>query len=1769
MWRSKHTGFAQSILYKVLFFSLLLCGGGKELCAQFYPIHATVQWPSPQSPHLVDYYSGSRDRLIITLHNRDLQQPLLLARLRLQIKSNGFLAQTREELSYPMLELMAGIPTRLTATDLMPYLRPENLTINGRLRNGQFPTGFTEISVQVVDYYSKQVLSSWHTARAYLDSKQPPILNLPQRDEQVAYRDPLFIRFQWYPRHQGLAGTEYEFVLKELPDNGAAPQAAFAYGNEIYRTRTRHTTLNYTHLEPILLPNRRYAWQVQAIARDGVDEVGMFEHGGFSEIYWFTLNENCPVPTGLKADPRYAKVDFSWNRVVGATGYMLACRPKTSKDIYEWSEVQSYSERMTLAQLKPGWTYEWRVGTLCTGDKPIYSAIQEVTLPKTNLDLLRDCGKEPPRANLSPDPALDIQVGDTVTIGGDYPMVITQLQSLGDGWYSGRGTTRLSSIIELPRVALRFDRLRINIEKCQIDGLVEAIYADQPGGIADLDKIDDGGKRIQPSKLRIRERKIDFALGEMPEMSFDPETGELEVTDAEGKLQRIKLDLPEGGESASAFPMIITDSKGDSYQLSPAESSEVSSSGASSTSSPEGRVGTKQGLKVERVDKIGSFDESRLAHGIDTVRFEPSAQARYAFDSGTESWYQRSVKLDEYYKPFAKGYIAPWKLIPTGELDVVAARYEGKKSIDLSRVRFATSPNSPTLPAELHEESKTWSLKLPATDAQSSYDVYAVYEGEVIGKLRVVSFPKQRHKLTLVPISDAKLDKAQIERELNSIYNSVGIHFDVEVDARMRGDYSWDRDDDGKLSIVGKSFFGRVREVKESAEMEYLKKAYTQLAGTLDGVYLFVVDAAGGLEAQPKDLLGEMPRRSRFGYIFSGNSPNGGTSDLGYTIAHELGHGLFTLQHTFDDEYGGRKSLGQTDNLMDYAAGKELAAFQWNVISNPAVFTAADNKSQGDLVRREQAYVGAKNGGITPDGKVILSVKATNSSHIATLTIIPGSYYVHGITLSSKEGEPLRSYSWDKDKKTYASGSALIEDALDLELTYNSTSKKVTTRLYRVASGEKCLYQYHDVTYDPTDPSSLNIPKQGWITDYLWAASESCKAEFIARTILANDRLSYDEDQIERDILKLRQLSEKTSYEDLLQILESCHIKSLKRQSYEWLIRTLKRVARKETLKEREELAILRLMQSIDGKDYSQFYRDLEADQNALLLHLVAEIDDVSLYFWIDKDNYTNFIGALVWMFNADGGKSIKERFPQDPDDYARIVLNLTPVKYGSVQLMGGGDASFTEKYNQGEYISSTGVVKLLDVYKTYTTTRNSLHSREHREELGIVSPLTPIIIVPDTDNLPLIETALGGNTLSDQMYVVPAIFMKYRADKIRNDNIEKGVVTAFDVATIAFSGGTALATKVHWIRRAWALAEVVGAVGNIAVNTQAITSPELKSAVDIYNTAMGIIGLKNAGQAGYKFIKNLPEQSKKLLQENKALGSLLVSKYLDWKRIVSPKIDGLSLAEKQLLSQQEEVFRILGSSLDPEWKFFKPIKGGGTFFSSKFFSKEELAQFVTFQVNLLLGKLKTTKTISPSIKAELRKILSGFSPEVLDKLLHIKGVDIVLNDMAQSWRKLQGGKFQLQYFANHLAEGTSIVQFEVKEEVKIGKETVARTYDIVTEKGMQETRYELKNWSSWGSWSDKAFRQQFLKDLATMAEGKRVQWVFSGHKMSREELKRAILASLREPAFRQDLKEALPTRSHQEIVKGLLGIEPDQKIDLIQALERDEVFDVVFEIIQ
>ncbi len=215
--------------------------------------------------------------------------------------------------------------------------------------------------------------------------------------------------------------------------------------------------------------------------------------------------------------------------------------------------------------------------------------------------------------------------------------------------------------------------------------------------------------------------------------------------------------------------------------------------------------------------------------------------------------------------------------------------------------------------------------------------------------------------------------------------------------------------------------------------------------------------------------------------------------------------------------------------------------------------------------------------------------------------------------------------------------------------------------------------------------------------------------------------------------------------------------------------------------------------------------------------------------------------------------------------------------------------------------------------YNASDTNGSGVTKTEHTEKITEVSPLTPIIIVPNGDKLPLIATALGENSIGNNNYIVPAILLKYQADKIRNDYIEKGVVTTLDLATIYFSGGTALATKVTWVRRAWAMAEVAGAVGNIAVNTQTIDpNSNLGKAVNAYNIGMAVIGVKNLAVGGYKFAVALPENTKNLLQQNKGIRDLLITQYTQWKTLTT-NVDNLSSAEKQLVTEQEKVWKALG----------------------------------------------------------------------------------------------------------------------------------------------------------------------------------------------------------------------------------------------------------------
>jgi len=637
----------------------------------------------------------------------------------------------------------------------------------------------------------------------------------------------------------------------------------------------------------------------------------------------------------------------------------------------------------------------------------------------------------------------------------------------------------------------------------------------------------------------------------------------------------------------------------------------------------------------------------------------------------------------------------------------------------------------------------------------------------------------------------------------------------------------------------------------------------------------------------------------QYGFVYSTNAR---------TIAHELGHGIFKLEHPFK---GKNADKGKTSALMDYNEGQDFFYRDWKQINDPKVkLYAFQGQSEGEY--NANAHLG-----LTPDG-VIFDTFFLNGKKInTTVEVAPDKYTIQKISYQGYQ------YYWDRQSKAFV-GIEGIEGAIKVKREAKNINNKVN--IYR-SRKDGCTYDYLTIPWETKDEQSTDIVQtiEKYIAQYnesYWRIAPytvrdaSCGKEFFTH-LRERDLQECSTAEINEGRKILQGLLAEANPERVTSIVNSYCMAAISGLTYGEIEKLFDIIASQERITEHSEVALLRLMSGIKTTDYKRFYAHLEANGNKLLKHLIEEIDDASVNFLTDKKNYTNFIGALVWMFNHNPA-SIEDRWGKNEEDFAKRTLNLNPIGYDSSNSK--SISTYSSKYNEAKYIASTGKIELYDVYKetsiipSYTIGGAVVSTKTKRELITEVSPLTPLIIVPDKDKLPLMKTALEGNDLGNEVYIVPAIFLKYGNDKIRNDYIEKGVITTLDVATIALSGGTALATKVHWVRRAWALVEVVGAVGNIVVNTQDIDPNSLLGqVVNSYNLAMGVIGIKNLGQAGYKFAKNLPQATKELLQKKGNLRAQLVAYYQKWQNKVSKLDETISYNQKEIVFKQRKTFQLLG----------------------------------------------------------------------------------------------------------------------------------------------------------------------------------------------------------------------------------------------------------------
>ena len=124
-------------------------------------------------------------------------------------------------------------------------------------------------------------------------------------------------------------------------------------------------------------------------------------------------------------------------------------------------------------------------------------------------------------------------------------------------------------------------------------------------------------------------------------------------------------------------------------------------------------------------------------------------------------------------------------------------------------------------------------------------------------------------------------------------------------------------------------------------------------------------------------------------------------------------------------------------------------------------------------------------------------------------------------------------------------------------------------------------------------------------------------------------------------------------------------------------------------------------------------------------------------------------------------------------------------------------------------------------------------------------------------------------------------------------------------------------------------MAEVAGAAGDIVINTDYVQRnyPRVATATNVFNGAMGVVGLKNLiTNSGIRsFATNLPSQVKQAFKDSKEFKSIIAAQYLKWK-IAIAEIPDITTAEQELITKQEKIWKAFGVGGDVIYNIDKLI---------------------------------------------------------------------------------------------------------------------------------------------------------------------------------------------------------------------------------------------------
>lgn len=908
---------------------------------QVYPVSVTTRLIPPYSVNISDYAAPGCEQLKVIILQRDLTQAPYLLYLKMQIELNGkVIIRTSPEYVPPTLTIEPGIPTVISGTDLAVFFDPSNMEFSGYsreayLRSKVLPEGSYVISFTAYDFTRRDVaLSQGGSMFCYLAKTDPPVLNLPFNNAVVRGLNPQNINFQWLSGSTSSPNfafsTGYRFELFEMRTGGINPADIVQNTRPIYVCETDLKNINYSIEDPILEKGMRYVWRVKAFDRNGSDYI---RNAGYSEVFSFlyddaetsdaTITFNTVKNfTAEAVSPRKAKL--SWDASEEYRSYKIFYREKDKQS--KWYESETDNNNAEIKGLTPGLIYECRVQGKRGNAWGSFSEIDTALMP---FPAVIECGSpfEPMNVN-NRQPLIELMKMQQFDAGGFMVTLIDQYAtSFSPGRFSGKGFVQVP-IFGHKKILCEFTDVFINTDYQMVEGTVRLIKDAKNNLLMDLDDVFEGGSengKVIEGTEQVGIILPDITLIHPEQIVLNTVGNELLIVQSG---DTVHVDISDQAKENSGI-VTLKDAGGNIY----------------SVNTQTGKV-TEMGKSLPPGNSMAALP-TIIDNKIGTVEFREAKGARFAFDKWNDLYNNSNIFKKEYATikmSDGKIYNVPIKLIPVGETDIVLAVIDIKdKSIKADSVVFVSGSGTMYKAVQEKNNGDEYIITLPSGKENDGLEIFAYAEDKMhsrilLGKLIVVSYSVEHPKLVLVPVNDnsTDIDTAMVKRELDRIYQPVAIDWKVNLD------HSGFTATNVDLDVTGSGLFSQYTEGMKALNNSFLEHKGSSFDESV--IYLFL------LWRSDDNITGDMPRSKQFGYIFTETALKGGGNEaLVRTIAHEISHGAFHLNHTFDSQY--RIPEKTTDNLLDYTSGTTLVKHQWDAIHDPGLVVGVFERDGEAMMR--------------------------------------------------------------------------------------------------------------------------------------------------------------------------------------------------------------------------------------------------------------------------------------------------------------------------------------------------------------------------------------------------------------------------------------------------------------------------------------------------------------------------------------------------------------------------------------------------------------------------------------------------------------------------------------------------------------------------------------------------------------------------------------------------------------------------------------------------